>query len=281
MRREYASLSHGLVGAWCPSLGITGYRLIDRSGRNNHGVFTNMDGQANWGASGGGLYVNTDGVNDIIDTGSSLGMNGATFGTISVWFFTSASITKGSVGFANGLNNAGGNRFEISLVSGAAYFTAESDSSGAVYPYFSIPSGWIHLAMVYDGTLSFAPSRIAAFLNGTQQVLNGGGAPIPSSLGTSLGNFLIGKSATDAFSGGRYDDVRIWNRRLTSQEIKILASRRGIGLTPYRQRRTSASSKRLWANIGGTWKETVPYINVGGTWKEAAVYRHDGTGFKN
>jgi hypothetical protein len=61
----------------------------------------------------------------------------------------------------------------------------------------------------------------------------------------------------------------------------LLASRRGIGLVPQRQRRTSASSKRLHLNVGGTWKETVPYINVGGTWKEAAVYRRDSTSWTN
>ena len=75
-----------------------------------------------------------------------------------------------------------------------------------------------------------------------------------------------------------FDDLRIYNRALTQQEILLLASRRGIGLTPVRQRRTSASSRRLYANVAGTWKETLPLVNVSGTWKEGAVYQNvDGT----
>jgi hypothetical protein len=79
-------------------------------------------------------------------------------------------------------------------------------------------------------------------------------------------------------SRGFIDDVRVYNRALTQQEIGLLASRRGIGLTPPRQRRTSASSRRLYQNVAGTWKETMPMVNVSGTWKEGAVYQNvDGT----
>ena len=35
-------INQGLVGAWCPSLGPSGSRLLDKSGNANHGVLTNM-----------------------------------------------------------------------------------------------------------------------------------------------------------------------------------------------------------------------------------------------
>lgn len=34
---------NGLVGAWIPFLGVTGFELIDRSGRGNHAPFNNME----------------------------------------------------------------------------------------------------------------------------------------------------------------------------------------------------------------------------------------------
>jgi hypothetical protein len=77
------------------------------------------------------------------------------------------------------------------------------------------------------------------------------------------------------------DDLRLYNRALTQQEILLLASHRGIGLTPLRQRRTSASSRRLYQNVSGTWKETLPMVNVAGTWKEGAVYQKIGEVWKN
>jgi hypothetical protein len=80
---------------------------------------------------------------------------------------------------------------------------------------------------------------------------------------------------------GLLDDIRVYDRILTQQEIELLASRRGIGLTPLRHRRTSASSRRLYKNIGGVWKDTLPLINVAGTWKEGAVYENVGGVWKN
>jgi len=67
MKYLYPSLRQGLVGAWCPSLGATGYTLHDQSGYNNHGTLTNMDAGTDWVASGDGLALDFDGANDYID----------------------------------------------------------------------------------------------------------------------------------------------------------------------------------------------------------------------
>ena len=56
----------GLVGAWCPSLGATGFRLLDRSGRNNHGTLTNMASTA-WTTSGGKGALDFDNTDDRVD----------------------------------------------------------------------------------------------------------------------------------------------------------------------------------------------------------------------
>ena len=66
MINRYASLRQGLVGCWVPSLGASGYRLIDRSGNNNHGVLTGMDPGTDWVPSGGKLALDFDGSNDYV-----------------------------------------------------------------------------------------------------------------------------------------------------------------------------------------------------------------------
>jgi hypothetical protein len=71
MRFEHPSIRQGLIRAWCPSLGASGLTLIDRSGQNAHGTLTNMAGQDNWQASGSGVALNFDGVNDYVACGAA------------------------------------------------------------------------------------------------------------------------------------------------------------------------------------------------------------------
>jgi hypothetical protein len=118
------------------------------------------------------------------------------------------------------------------------------------------------------------------YIDGTARSLTTSGT-FPTSLSSSLGTFALGRDDSSRTSTGAIDDARVYSRVLTAAEIRLLASSRGIGLAPQRQRRTSASSKRLYLNVGGAWKETTPYVNVGGVFREAAVYRRDATGWKN
>ena len=60
------NLLTGLVGAWCPSLGPSGYTLLDRSGRGNHGTLTNMDAASDWVGTPGGWALDYDGTNDYV-----------------------------------------------------------------------------------------------------------------------------------------------------------------------------------------------------------------------
>jgi hypothetical protein len=73
--------------------------------------------------------------------------------------------------------------------------------------------------------------------------------------------------ATSSYNlNGQIDDARIYNRALTPAEIRLLASRRGIGLTP-RPDRAAGLPRKL-------------SVNVGGTWRAADAYVHNGTGFR-
>jgi hypothetical protein len=67
---------------------------------------------------------------------------------------------------------------------------------------------------------------------------------------------------------GWMDDIRLYNRALTLAEIRLLASRRGIGLSPLPDR-AAGLPRKLSVNVGGAWRPSDSYINVGGTWKLA------------
>jgi hypothetical protein len=283
MRRDYSSLRQGLVGAWCPSLGATGYTLVDRSGRNNHGTLTNMSGQSNWQASGSGVALALDGVDDRVDLPSgNVNVVGSQF-TLSSWvWYVPSSVTYPRIieKYRQSPNPQIGWGLVIRTSDACPLLDFATVEALPSWPA-SLVSGiavqqrrWTHIAATWNGQTS-------------KIYLNGVVAASASVSGTLLQFSETTKIAIggNPFGGycltGYVDDVRVYNRALTQQEILFLASRRGIGLTPLRQRRTSASSRRLHQNVSGTWKEAKPFVNVGGTWKEAAVWQNVGGTWKN
>ena len=71
-----SNLWQGVVGFWSASAGPSGYRLLDRSGRGNHGTLTNMDAATDWVVDDGRYALDLDGVNDRIDIpiGGAIGL---------------------------------------------------------------------------------------------------------------------------------------------------------------------------------------------------------------
>jgi len=269
MRRDYSSLRQGLVGAWCPSLGATGRVLIDRSVRSKHATVV---GGVAWSATQGGMTINPNGSDGYYETNTNCGLAGATSAALCFW--ASRATTSDNVIVGSGLDQ---NRYNVYWANnGNVYFQTEN---AANYSYPNCPLAGTGL---YHFVWQLSKGVSTAWINGNQQTLTAGGLSSASQLGVALGTFRIGQEErTGTFGRGFIDDVRVYNRALTPQEILLLASRRGIGLTPVRQRRTSASSRRLYQNVAGTWKETLPMVNVGGTWKEGAVYQNVDGVWKN
>lgn len=85
------ALSDGLVGYWSAWLGSSGYRLLDRTGRGNHGTLTNMDAGTDWvGATiqgRSGYALDFDNTNDVVSVPHLSYLDSGHF-TISCWYFT-------------------------------------------------------------------------------------------------------------------------------------------------------------------------------------------------
>jgi hypothetical protein len=278
MLRPHESLRRGLVGAWCPSLGATGYTLTDRSGNGRHCTLTNMGGQSVWVASGSGVAISFDGSNDVAATSSGIGFpTGSAARTLSIWVNV-----QGGVDAVSGVLQlvvSSGQTFALHNYTQAsglpiAFSDGVNGGNNLSWPASATPAlnRWDHVAITLNANAYALYRNGRSVLSGTFAVTINTGAVTAVRVGSRSGVGVM---------NGYADDARVYSRALTPAEILLLASRRGIGLVPQRQRRTSASSKRLYLQVSGTWKETVPFVNVGGTWKEAAVYRHDGTSFKN
>jgi hypothetical protein len=90
----------------------------------------------------------------------------------------------------------------------------------------------------------------------------------PTVLSVASSTITIGNENTSA-SYPAYvliDDIRLYNRALTLTEIRLLASRRGIGLQPLPDR-AAGLPRRFSVNVGGTWRQADSYVNVGGNWR--------------
>jgi len=286
-RYEYPSLRQGLVGAWCPSLGASGLSLIDRSGRGTHGAITGI--AQPWGPvagvpafSTGGTGVATSQANSYLDFERTESFS------VSFWMRTTSNSNEQSL--IGNLNMVTGSAFARGFEVGIRYFSGGFQAiqfflisnypSSAIHvhsPSSSIAMNqWYHVAATFGGS---GAASVSIFINGLSQTIttlfDTLTATSKSALGVAIGKRL---DATNQFSGS-LDDIRLYSRALTLPEIRLLASRRGIGLSPLPDR-GGGLPRKLSVNVGGTWRAADAYVrtatdwrlsqasvNVGGTWK--------------
>jgi hypothetical protein len=127
---------------------------------------------------------------------------------------------------------------------------------------------WVHLAATVEATMG--ATRI--YINGRPAAMNFRGTQsnvVNTTFFNSVG--IFGKVATAAYGEALYDDCRIYNRILTLGEIRLLASRRGIGLTSTRKRPPcsypiTTPPDRLYGKSSGLWIPGVAEVNKNDFW---------------
>ena len=246
MINRYTSLRQGLVGCWVPSLGASGFRLIDRSGYGNHGVLTNMDPGTDWVPSGGKLALDFDGTNDYVDILDSPSLNPTKQITICCWYY-SRGLPSSSFPFnycllakstsvnaqpypAFDIRGSSSSTLECSIAIGV---TSRQVSLGAIDA-----NTWTFIAATYNGAV-LAGYRNGVLVQSSSQSGDIGTTTVPLRFGDNPG-------FSPRFYNGQLDDVRIYNRALTASEISLLyTGGRGVGLQPERikhRRKTSAAA---------------------------------------
>lgn len=232
MRTQRAgSLTQGLVGAWCPSLGATGFRLQDRSGRNNHCSMLNT-ASTSWQASGGKLAFLHDGTDDRVFSSSfPMSAMGDQNNSFSAWInptTTNASSRPfglGQFGISFGL------RFNFQnlefLFGGTAVLSVAMSSA-------TYANRWTHICGVADA------SGARLFFDGVQVGTRSDTVSLSKTNGLGIG-YRFGINSD--FYSGLSDDFRIYARTLTPAEIRqIYVGGRGFGLSPERPRRRGTAA---------------------------------------
>jgi len=234
------SLNNGNVGYW-PFCG----NANDASGNGNNGTVngatltTDRFGVANSAYS-------FDGVNDFIST-SLLGITGQNSRTVSFWFNSNNNTTgiKTMVGYGEHLSgNPQGSRFDCTIENGKP--SIDISSTYASYTVSILQNNWKLYSVAYDNSFGNTVQSIKLYIDGVLQlsptilnpvlIINTGnlypiffGAPYNSPSGNSFNGIL--------------DDIGIWNRALTQQEITQLYN--------------TGQSTYLWSNGATTPSITV------------------------
>jgi hypothetical protein len=207
------SLSNGLVGYW-PFCG----NANDESGNGNNGTVngasltTDRYGNAN-------KAYNFNGSTNYIEVPNSNSLSNVSDITISAWVYIDSWFQSGGEGYFPILHksNLQGQygKFALTLKNLGGISHLNSQENGFSYNNWSL-SVWQHVAMI------FSNNRNKIYIDGVliSDVPTG---VFPNSINNSL-PLVIGmdKPGLVEYSNGKIDDIGIWNRALTQQEITNL-----------------------------------------------------------
>ncbi len=227
-----SSLEQGLVGHWTFDgkdtnwTSATAGTALDRSGNGNTGTLTSMNRSTSIDGGVLGQALIFDGSSDYVDMGatpSSLNLTGSL--SVSAWIKpdTFGGGDRGRIVDSGGAGTDGF-AFNVDDFNGTdalGFFpgTGPLTSNNSV-----ITLGvWQHVAVSYNGTTA------TFYVNGVSVGSDTGSPPLSTSA-----NFLIGDRAVnnDRQFDGLIDDVRVYNRALTAEEVKQLYQLGQVTITP-------------------------------------------------
>jgi len=201
----------------------------DATGNGHDGVFMGDPnaGDPNFveGLVCNGMALDLDGVNDYVDCGYDPVFDFTSEMTVSAWVTIrsiptawTAAVAKGEYAWRLGNVNMDP-RFHFGITIWNAPDTASIDATTAV-GY----DEWHHIAGVFDG------ANINLYLDGELD----GSAPTTEPIGVNDKNVFIGNNpdATDRYWDGLVDEVKIFGKALSNDEVRYLAGYRSVPADP-------------------------------------------------
>ena len=228
------ALEDGLVGHWTfdgPDVdwGSTTAEIKDRSDQGNHGdAQGGMTPQsATDGALGQALYVERDGEKVAVPEDGEFDVASGTDFSVAAWIRTSGTTSWQTIIDARGGSDAPDNGYLLGVRSDGIKFLIVDDEGlrheDSVAPTtYNVQEGrWHHIVALY----SDADTCMRTYADGQEQALecnyNYGSITQNHTTNQIMIGGEIGTGAWDSFLGS-LDDVRIYNRALSAEEVKRL-----------------------------------------------------------
>ena len=207
-----SAMQHKMVMSCVGNWNFDNQDASDSSGQNNNGIITSatFSGDTPYGNNIGNQYsLNLDGVNGYVDCGNNTVFDCTNEITLSAW------VKQGT----------GGTGYEIPLAKLSSYFLGARYANKATFGLFftdatsyylrssDLPSSWLgawHLLVgTYDG------STMKLYIDGT---LNNQYS-VSKVIRTTTSDVILGRWSTGDKFNGSVDDVRIYSRSLSSDQV--------------------------------------------------------------
>ena len=217
------------VGLWHLNE-TTGTNAPDTSGNNNNGTLGASPATPTWAPGKISNALSFDGVDDYVDIGNAINPSGVTSYTIEAWVkSTAGAVSDAIAGWYDGTNGI----FMQSKNSGQGLLVLAGDGSSYGQVDVNTSADWTHAVLVYDGSLSGNINRLKLYVNGTLQTLAFGVGTVPASIPVLTStNLKIGDvGALNRKWAGSIDEVAIYNKALTPQQIKNAADGKILSLS--------------------------------------------------
>ena len=238
----YPELWRGCVGAWAPCLGPTGLTLRDWSKLGNHGTLTNGP---SWAASQGRYAISVDGTDDNVVSLTAKTLSKTPGLSISQWIFRNALTQKGAFFKCGSPVSNTGYGLSVGEVANSDFSgdTLNFLLEGVAYASCGVTleaTRWYHIALIIVGNTA------KAYLNGVLVATNTSYTLLdPANATLYIGGYSTG-GGINRYMTGMVDDCIAYQRVLSDNEIRLLASRRGIAyeLAPRRRSRVAVQFNR-------------------------------------
>lgn len=225
-------LNRGRVGWWLAAPPLPrGNRWQDLVGlsskKGNPGALTNGPvWQGPRGRPGGyGSIATVAASSQMVDCGTPIGFSSITKAAYCGWIYRASTGTTAGFGGSAGTRGAIGNRFSFLWFTDANLYVTAGSNTYATVSLAGV--GWNHIAVSYDDTATGNAARLKTWVNSVPQTLAFTGT-IPASIASS-GPWTIGRDSSDGYCGGNYDDVSLYLRTISNDEVFQLYQQSRLG----------------------------------------------------
>jgi hypothetical protein len=213
----------GLVGHWAFDDSIEPDK--DSSCHNNTGTLMNG------AAVNAQNQLSLDGIDDYLDIADDTSLDMTTKLTVALWIQQPVLATNKALAAKWDYRTQGCWAFQTANINSdeLMVFIATrlgdngSGGNGKTTGANMVTGSWYHVAFVYDGEGAANADRLKVYVDGQEKTLSFAGT-IPSFLQNSSASVKIGKfgGILGRYFNGTMDDVRIYDRALTAEEIREL-----------------------------------------------------------
>lgn len=224
-----------------------------------------------WVVSGGRYSLDLDGVDDVIDYGTNVVLAGATQVSFSAWVWRATqgaflAFSRYSSGTTpNRADYFGVNNFSLNGQIGLSIGNASGNVRNDYLQFNSteqiVAAQWNHIAATC--TIAGNSSTCSMWLNGVPATVNSAhGGTLPTSWGANnsvsyVTGRIIGVFGTNIFYSGAFDDLRVYNRLLSHDEVVQLSRGRGIA---YQRRKRKSYFGQFGPTFNPAWARNSNYI---------------------